>query len=385
MKKLLALFLFLGFVAVAHAGTITISGGGSGDMTKAVYDTDADNKVDTAETLNSSGINWSDLQEIKSANLNWPDIEAVAPITEAMIGDLKTYITSVNWSDIPLLTSSNMNWPDIETTQPITEDMIGDLGSYITAADVPANETDAAHDNCSEITGCVVGAITAVASDSDWMVHGSYPSGCSAGQYVSAIGDTLTCSAPTESDPQVDSLTQGKICRADSTPAVDCDLDSDGSGDCAAGVVCTGGHSHSDKQDVVTAGRSLTFATATMNADAELYAYRAGYGSFNPVATDDVAQIDYFKLPVTITEYRCYSDQTVVVQLQRDDGSAANMFTADVTCDSDGGSACASGCDTTLVDAEDNMAATNKMGLVTVSVSGTPTKFTSHWFGDYDD
>ena len=40
------------------------------------------------------------------------------------------------------------------------------------------------------------GYITAVASDSDWTVHASYPAACGANQYVSAIGDTLTCGTP---------------------------------------------------------------------------------------------------------------------------------------------------------------------------------------------
>lgn len=39
--------------------------------------------------------------------------------------------------------------------------------------------------------------LTAVASDATWTIHNSYPAACSAGQYVSAIGDTLTCSTPT--------------------------------------------------------------------------------------------------------------------------------------------------------------------------------------------
>jgi hypothetical protein len=47
--------------------------------------------------------------------------------------------------------------------------------------------------------------LTAVASDATWTLHNSYPSACSAGQYVTAIGDTLTCSTPpvggTETDP----------------------------------------------------------------------------------------------------------------------------------------------------------------------------------------
>jgi len=136
----------------------------------------------------------------------------------------------------------------------------------------------------------------------------------------------------------------------------------------------------------LTAGRSLTHSpTGTIGADEETYFYTWRYGAFDPVADDDISQVDYFKKAVTLTEFRCYSDQTVVVQLQRDDGSAADIFTANVTCDSDGGSACASSCDTTLVDAEDNCAATDKLDLVTVSVSGTPTIVTMQLFGTYDD
>ena len=47
------------------------------------------------------------------------------------------------------------------------------------------------------VTG--LGYLTAIASDSDWTVHGSYPSACSAGSYVTAIGDTLTCGTPSGS------------------------------------------------------------------------------------------------------------------------------------------------------------------------------------------
>jgi hypothetical protein len=40
---------------------------------------------------------------------------------------------------------------------------------------------------------------TAAGSDSTWTLHNNYPVNCPGGQYVSAIGDTLTCSTPTGS------------------------------------------------------------------------------------------------------------------------------------------------------------------------------------------
>jgi hypothetical protein len=48
-----------------------------------------------------------------------------------------------------------------------------------------------------------------------------------------------------ESDPQVDSITNGYYCRGDASSYVDCDKVGDGSGDCTAGDVCLGGHTHS--------------------------------------------------------------------------------------------------------------------------------------------
>lgn len=44
------------------------------------------------------------------------------------------------------------------------------------------------------------GYLTTVASDSTWTAHNSYPAACSAGQYVSQIGDTLTCGTPTDTN-----------------------------------------------------------------------------------------------------------------------------------------------------------------------------------------
>lgn len=44
-----------------------------------------------------------------------------------------------------------------------------------------------------------VSGVTA-GSDSDWTAHNSYPVACSAGQFASAIGDTLTCGVPVASE-----------------------------------------------------------------------------------------------------------------------------------------------------------------------------------------
>jgi len=42
----------------------------------------------------------------------------------------------------------------------------------------------------------LAGYLTSVGSDSTWTQHNDYPAGCSAGDYVTAIGDTLTCATP---------------------------------------------------------------------------------------------------------------------------------------------------------------------------------------------
>lgn len=145
-------------------------------------------------------------------------------------------------------------------------------------------------------------------SDSDWTVHGSYPAACSAGQYISALGDTSTCGAPTTisgnagtatalaADPadcgagtcataiaasgaltcsitplvSGGTLTSGYVCRYDGT-GIDCDRLEDGSGDCASNSVCMGGHTHSTYYDALT---DMTLANT--------YLY-VGNASNNPV------------------------------------------------------------------------------------------------------
>lgn len=54
------------------------------------------------------------------------------------------------------------------------------------------------------------------------------------------VPDNITI---TESDPQVGGVTNDSVCQANGS-SVNCDLTKDASGACAAGSVCTGGHSH---------------------------------------------------------------------------------------------------------------------------------------------
>lgn len=57
------------------------------------------------------------------------------------------------------------------------------------------------------VTG--LGYLTAVASDSDWTTHGSYPAACPAGEYISALGDTSTCGTPVDTNTNSATLCAG--------------------------------------------------------------------------------------------------------------------------------------------------------------------------------
>ena len=93
----------------------------------------------------------------------------------------------------------------------------------------------------------------------------------------------------------------------------------------------------------------------------------------DPTAADDFLTIWYTRKAVTITHIYAESDQTVTFNLQRDDGSPADICTADLAPAAGSQSACASGCDTTLVDAEDNIAIGERIDLKITSVANTPT------------
>lgn len=96
------------------------------------------------------------------------------------------------------------------------------------AADVPAAETDAAHDACSEISGCVVGAITSAGNAATATALAADPADCAAGQVATGINasGTLACTAT----PTLTTVTAALTGNASTATA----LAADG-GNCSAG------------------------------------------------------------------------------------------------------------------------------------------------------
>lgn len=116
----------------------------------------------------------------------------------------------------------------------------------------------------------------------------------------------------------------------------------------------------------ITAGRSLTWSTNDIAADAELYTSTKCLYLEDPTADDDLKSIWYAKTAYTITSLWCESDQTVTAMLQVDDGSPADVDGTDLTCDS-------TPPEDTSLDGDATLAAGDRLDLDVASVSGTPT------------
>jgi hypothetical protein len=102
---------------------------GSGDMTKAIYDTDADNIVDVAEAIAASGINWTGTF-VPDTSINWNNMVPLNeddPLWTAWNGsdginwtsfpNAQGYITGVNWSEIPTIQGTGINWDSISNEE----------------------------------------------------------------------------------------------------------------------------------------------------------------------------------------------------------------------------------------------------------------------------
>ena len=128
----------------------------------------------------------------------------------------------------------------------------------------------------------------------------------------------------------------------------------------------------------ITAGRSLTWSTNDIAADAELYTDTKCIYFEDPTADDDFKSIWFAKQAATLTSIWCESDQTVNLDLQVDDGSPADVNGTDLVCDTTPPE------DTSLA-GDATMASGDRLDLAITSVSGTPTWVSVCWTFEYSD
>jgi len=120
----------------------------------------------------------------------------------------------------------------------------------------------------------------------------------------------------------------------------------------------------------IGAGRSLTIdATPDLNVDAELYtAEKCAY--IEAPTTEALNDIFWFMNQVTVTYVWCITNAgTASINLE--DGGDDNIIaSSDLSCDTDGATACSSGCDGTIDTDQDNITAkTEKIDIDISAVS----------------
>lgn len=127
------------------------------------------------------------------------------------------------------------------------------------------------------------------------------------------------------------------------------------------------------------AGRSLTLNTATapdsLDADAELYSDKDCLYVEDP-AVEDLDGFGHFMTAVTVTRVWCETDTgTASINIENDDGTAADMLTGELVCDAGEQTSCASGCDVNTISAtEDNYAQYTEFNVSISATASTPTK-----------
>ncbi len=130
-------------------------------------------------------------------------------------------------------------------------------------------------------------------------------------------------------------------------------------------------------------GNPVTEPVATAQIDTAHKTEQFGWVFYDP-ATAIPATVDPTSIwanrarAITITEVWCETDaNTATINIQRDDGSALDILSADLVCDTTPGqSSCASGCDVnTIVLTEDNIAIGEELDHITESL-GTINRLT---------
>lgn len=128
----------------------------------------------------------------------------------------------------------------------------------------------------------------------------------------------------------------------------------------------------------LTAGRSLTFSTNDILADAELYTDSKCIWFDNPTASDDLKSIWRAKQAATLTSLWAESDQTVTFMLQVDDGTPADIDSVDLA-------PAAGEAEDTSLNGDTTMASGDRLDIDLVSVASTPTWVSICWTFTYDD
>jgi hypothetical protein len=162
------------------------------------------------------------------------------------------------------------------------------------------------------------------------------------------------------------------IVKSDGTTNAECSSGSDdGAGNIGWGVITgnrhrivpvtpTGVRAHGlpDASGTITYNRSITFQIGSETGSAL-------------ADTDDQPTIWRNNVAaMTLTEAWCEADAgTPIINLQRDDGSAANMLSSNLTCTTGGATG-------TIAGAEDNLAVGDKIDFVMVTAGGTAKRIT---------
>lgn len=176
-------------------------------------------------------------------------------------------------------------------------------------------------------------------SDSTWTLHNSYPSACTAGQYVSAIGDTLTCGTPAGM-----TYTAG-----DNLTLTGTDFDVDDSfilntGDVGTGVYDFGGATSIEIVNGTSPTVDAAGEIAVDTTDDQLIYYGGAkrvitykqqkcFALETPSADDDNVSIFFPTDAITITNMYCMTKGGTSVEVILSDGTNA-LDT--MTCDADG-------------------------------------------------
>lgn len=120
-------------------------------------------------------------------------------------------------------------------------------------------------------------------------------------------------------------------------------------------------------------GQTFTNSLATQSVERVSGLVMYGTGASSAIqTTDDITSIlrNMYSGTITINDVWCETDTgSVNIQLQKDDGSATDMLSANLACSTSGANT------TTFVSGENTLATSDRLDFLVVSIaSGTPTK-----------